>query len=235
MWFWKCWVSFCYLYAHIYSINNGDLLYGALQNSLIHSHSIFHVTTGLPCIPPVTGNRLMLFWGTCLHMLQNTSALSIQQKANKYSSLSLWMCLDTRMTLICALARHKTHVLVSHPEYEVDSCLYLMLLLIIPSFMLTEALQKSVFLYLLVFLLSYVFFKSMKVVGHNNPEWFSLTELSSGNDTRHEVSHSTHHKFWQENHQLTSCLLTLLHAFQMTSEFFGMCFYLLLQWVKVEC
>lgn len=64
-----------------------------------------------------------------------------------------------------------------------------MLLLIIPSFMLTEALEKSVFLCLLVFLLSYVFFKRMKVVGHNNPEWFSLTELSSGNDTRQKVSH----------------------------------------------
>lgn len=64
-----------------------------------------------------------------------------------------------------------------------------MLLLIIPSFMMTEALQKSVFQCLQVFLLSYVFLKSMNVVGHNDPEWFSLTELSSGNNTRRKISH----------------------------------------------
>lgn len=64
-----------------------------------------------------------------------------------------------------------------------------MLLLIIPSFMMKEALQKSVFQCLQVFLLSYVFLKSMNVVGHNDPEWFSLTELSSGNNTRRKISH----------------------------------------------
>lgn len=53
-----------FLYTHVNSINNDDLLYGAVLKGLIQSHPIFLLSTGLHCIPFVTGSRLMLFLGT---------------------------------------------------------------------------------------------------------------------------------------------------------------------------
>lgn len=112
-----------FLYTHIHSINKGDLW---------------------DCM---TGTRLMLFWGTCAHLF-NTSALSNQQKANKYSNLIHCMYLGTHTTFICVFARYSSmhlpdilHVLLSAlpSQYKVVFCLHRMLLFIISSFVLTEA------------------------------------------------------------------------------------------------
>lgn len=64
-----------FLYTHIHSINNDDLLYGAVLNRLIQSHLIFLFTTGLHCILFVTGSRLMLFLGARERTFPNTGLI----------------------------------------------------------------------------------------------------------------------------------------------------------------
>lgn len=64
-----------FLYTLIHSINNDDLLYGAVLNGLIQSHPIFFFTTGLHCILSVTGGRLMLFLGARECTFPNTGLI----------------------------------------------------------------------------------------------------------------------------------------------------------------
>lgn len=146
-------------------------------------------------------------------------------------------CVDTRTTYISVLARHNAKPLpnilyaLPPPQYEVEFCLHGMLLfyyLIIPADRLdgrvcaTKApLSVSPGVFAVRFVLQK--YESMR----SKPARMVFT---SGNI---KISHSK--TFDKKKHRLTSGLLPLSLAFQMTSEFFGTHFRPSLQLVKVEC